>query len=47
MLIKSYNPSNNQILGEVESTDISKIQEITYINIPSFKEFAKLVELAS
>ena len=39
MLIKSYNPANNEILGEVETTDISKIKEIVKNSRIAFKKW--------
>ena len=28
MIIKSYNPANNELMGEIESTPISEIEKI-------------------
>ncbi len=42
MTIKSYNPSNNKLLGEIESTSIQKIKEIVKNSKQAFKSWGYL-----
>ncbi len=42
MTIKSYNPSNNKLLGEVESTSVQRIKEIVRDSKHAFKNWGYL-----
>ena len=37
MKIKSYNPANNELLGEVEQTDVNQIKEIVIKSKKAFE----------
>lgn len=40
--IKSYNPSNNELLGEVKSTSLTEIQEIITNSKLAFEQWGYL-----
>lgn len=42
MIIKSYNPANNELIGEVKSTDISDIEKIVNDSRIAFEEWGYL-----
>ncbi len=49
MVLKSYNPANNKIIGEVEQTSLSEINNIVYNSRIAFENwgYLKLTERLS